>query len=779
MVETLMRIYSITIILLLSTHLLFGQTDSVNLFNILNPGDLKIHPKTEILEVVSASRTNKDIEKLPMEIYVVMHEDIINNNCYSLVDVLKIVPGIKFSQPGSGQMGEEFYIRGFTGNQYTKILINGISVKPTVVSGMPIGRQLPIRQAERIEIILGSTAAVYGANAVSGVINIILKEAAQGAFVRGDVSLGEKGYNYVNFMIGGKAGKNNNILKYSFYGSKDEFPNMNIALGHENAYNPLLFFESPNNSVMLGGTMYNMNEITPNLLQQHNITTDEFINEHYMPYYEGDLTQPLVTELGSSSHQLGLNLNYRGLRIEYSKMYRKTHSSIGQSPLLLKFNDPNTYWGEAISRTLIGYETQLGDKLSSSTTMSLLSYQMDNRSSISTTFIAEKKYRFSASNDYRVEQFFTWGLSKSIEIVSGIEYVFSENIPITNFLDQPFTVRDIGLFRRENIPSDPILGRFGYNVVSFNNFSVFGQAYYMKQNSTFVLGGRYDLNSLYGNSLSPRIGLLRKITERLKIYSSLGFGYKAPPTSLIYESLAYILPETIDSVNYLIIPNKNLHPERFIEFDIGFRRKFFDKWHISLLMFYNEINNLILNQNRSVAEFNLYQASAWNDSVIYRSNFKQAVSRVYGVQGVVKINDIIEEWNLDLEGSAVFSERNTHLPHLRTISNWFLNFESAPKHFGKVKLSMEPVKNLYIGINSSWYSTWFRNIIHVQDVDGYFSMDFHTNYHLNSNLRIYIDMINLFDRKYYGSGTGLMGTNNTLNPQYRRNIRIGLTYKLN
>ena len=43
-------------------------------------------------------------------------------------------------------------------------------VRPSVVGAMPIGSQLPIRQAERIEVIYGPAATIYGADAASGVI---------------------------------------------------------------------------------------------------------------------------------------------------------------------------------------------------------------------------------------------------------------------------------------------------------------------------------------------------------------------------------------------------------------------------------------------------------------------------------------------------------------------------------------------------------------------------------------------------------------------------------
>ena len=61
-------------------------------------------------------------------------------------------------------------MRGLLGNSKTRILINGTPIRPFSQDGMDIGAQLPIRQADRIEIVLGPGASLYGSDAVAGVI---------------------------------------------------------------------------------------------------------------------------------------------------------------------------------------------------------------------------------------------------------------------------------------------------------------------------------------------------------------------------------------------------------------------------------------------------------------------------------------------------------------------------------------------------------------------------------------------------------------------------------
>src|SRR4030042_4502329 len=160
----------------------------------LDAEDLAFSIYTAEMNVISASRSSKSIAELPITIYVVTREEIIKNHYNSLIDIIESLPGVRISQPGSGELGESFELRGLVGNLYTMILINGLPIKPSAVIGMPIGSQLPVRQAERIEVIYGPAAAVYGADAVSGVINIIPKEADKGTFVMGDISLGQLDY---------------------------------------------------------------------------------------------------------------------------------------------------------------------------------------------------------------------------------------------------------------------------------------------------------------------------------------------------------------------------------------------------------------------------------------------------------------------------------------------------------------------------------------------------------------------------------------------------------
>ena len=96
-------------------------------------------------KAISATRSLEEVNAIPFTVWVVTADDILRNGFITLGDVLRSAPGVRVSQPGNALEGETFMLRGLSGNQYVKVLINDVPINPTVAPGMPIGYQLPIR----------------------------------------------------------------------------------------------------------------------------------------------------------------------------------------------------------------------------------------------------------------------------------------------------------------------------------------------------------------------------------------------------------------------------------------------------------------------------------------------------------------------------------------------------------------------------------------------------------------------------------------------------------
>ncbi len=191
-----------------------------------------------------------------------------------------------------------------------------------------------------------------------------------------------------------------------------------------------------------------------------------------------------------------------------------------------------------------------------------------------------------------------------------------------------------------------------------------------------------------------------------------------------------------------------------------------------------------------MAELNLPRAIINPDTatVLTKVNEKNAISRLYGLQANIIFNDIVKAINLDAELSITLGKSSQKFPDIIEIATNFLgNFKLVPNHFGQLKVSMEPAKNLYIQVSSIWESSWLRVIIPFKefynnifrDFDGFYSMDVVADYRIGSNLSTFIKITNIFDERYGGPGYSGMNTPLPYSPQAGRTIQVGLTYTLN
>lgn len=783
----------ITLLLLIQFSVIgFGQVldDSTSLHliqpSILNANNLIKSDTPDEQRVISASRSEKYLSDLPLTIYVISHEEIILNGYITLADALKKLPGIQVSQPGTGEFSEGFQLRGLSGNQYTKILVNNLPIKPSVVAGMPISSQIPIRQAERIEVIYGPAAAAYGADAVTGVINIVLKKADKGTFVRGDIFIGEGNFNYTNFTIGGKAGKNKNILEYSFYGNKKEQRSLNSHTGHEQAYNPLAELQHMGRKINLNGDLYDPMDITTELLTTYGLSLKDFTSQYYGISYNGSLTVPDFEDMSASGHMIGCNLNFRGVGLTFSNMNRKNHSSMGLSPLLYKYDNPQNYWAENIQQFTLSY-THDFRKVSITTNMLFLNYSMDNTSSLGLTRLTyDRAYIYSSSEDFLFEQLATFIPTSNSEIIIGATYQGSNNLPLTNIMDKPFN-RNLYNMSEGTYNQNSILGNFGINPVTYHNISSFAQGFLVYKRFHFLSGLRYDYNSLYGSSINPRIAILYKLSANYSLITSGGFAYKAPPSSLTYRSLAYEPYNEPGKIKYLAIPAPSLDPEKYKSLEIGLQRNTTHRVILNLSGFYNVISNPIVNQFVPVDIGQYPDATPASDSLWATSyvNAKGVVSRLYGVQANILFKDIFSKYHINGELNLTLSRQSDQAPEL--IEFIKSNLQLMPSHIGQFSISAKPNRHLYLRANMVWMSQWIRMLIPFEeiysklfkDVDGFFSLDLNANILLDHNLIITLKANNILDEKYGGFGASAIESQMIYNPQMGRNFSIGLSYMFN
>jgi iron complex outermembrane recepter protein len=153
------------------------------------------------VQVTSVSRKEQVLARTAAAVFVISQEDIRRSGAINLADALRMAPGVNVAQLNANTWAVT--IRGFNSRYADKILvlIDGRSVY-TPNWGGPNWDQLgmPVDDIERIEVIRGPGASVWGANAVNGVINIITRksQATQGSVLmaRGGNKEGSGRYQY-------------------------------------------------------------------------------------------------------------------------------------------------------------------------------------------------------------------------------------------------------------------------------------------------------------------------------------------------------------------------------------------------------------------------------------------------------------------------------------------------------------------------------------------------------------------------------------------------------
>lgn len=182
------------------------------------------------IEVTSVSGYAERLSDAAASIYVITAEDIRRSGSRTLPEALRLAPNLQVAR--SSASGYAISARGFNNDNGLAnkllVLIDGRTVYSLSLSGVFWDMQdVMLEDIERIEVISGPGATLWGANAVNGVINVITRSAknTQGALVSLGGGNREMG---AAFRYGGKFGSDGH---FRVYGKTDSFQNTKVANG--------------------------------------------------------------------------------------------------------------------------------------------------------------------------------------------------------------------------------------------------------------------------------------------------------------------------------------------------------------------------------------------------------------------------------------------------------------------------------------------------------------------------------------------------------------------
>ena len=175
------------------------------------------------IEVVSVSKKAQKLSDAAAAISVITQEDIRRSGANSVPEALRLVPGLQVAQIDSNKWA--IGCRGF-GTRFTNkllVLMDGRTIYTPLYSGVFWDAQdTVLEDIDRIEVIRGPGATMWGANAVNGVINIVTKNAGetQGTLVSGGGGSEDQVFGTVRY--GGKIDEDSYYRIYAKYLNRDD-----------------------------------------------------------------------------------------------------------------------------------------------------------------------------------------------------------------------------------------------------------------------------------------------------------------------------------------------------------------------------------------------------------------------------------------------------------------------------------------------------------------------------------------------------------------------------
>src|SRR5436190_841855 len=184
------------------------------------PGDLTDLSLEELMkvEITTPARKEQKLIDTPSAVFVIRPEDIRRTGARSIPEALRMAPGLQVAQLDANKWA--ISSRGFNGRFSDKLLVlmDGRSVYTPIFSGVYWEVQDTfLEDIERIEVIRGPGATLWGANAVNGVINIITKPASETQGVAASGGVGTDHRDFASARYGGAIGDSVHYRAYAKY----------------------------------------------------------------------------------------------------------------------------------------------------------------------------------------------------------------------------------------------------------------------------------------------------------------------------------------------------------------------------------------------------------------------------------------------------------------------------------------------------------------------------------------------------------------------------------
>lgn len=522
--------------------------------------------------VVTATRTENDVKNVPASTQIITSSDIKKSGATNVRDAITDFANITMTRKVRGG-GHEIIVRGMSTDK-SLIMVNGHRVA-NEADGSGLGNanaldRINVDNIEKIEIVKGPSSALYGSEAMGGVINIITKSSKEAEVRTGLVNSSEDFTNWWH-LDSGESGKFSATLDMRFNKIRrdgDDTDFLSDSFGTAQTYNFNANYHFNDHNYL----NFYVDHYTQNLkrdLYTHkrdNIKVD--FPEGMRPMGQTSMTgegsmEDALANYHYKQQTYGLSWNGKTARndwqiqtylskfdwksdIRYSGIF-KGHVPAGLNPMTGRMWDT------------IFYGFMAGDSGI---------YKNDVNVNSNKIFVIEGRNSTKINDNHR--------------ITYGAEYI-KNTVKGTNFGDDnQFGVTHIGSVSKNGVKKE-------ISEKEIDTYAAYLQDEINYGKWFIVPAIRYDHHENFGSHTSPKLGLTYKANDTFRVKANYGKGFKAPTIQNLYCKLVtHMGPAGIITVN----PNANLRPETSNSWDVGVEKEW-GKISTSLVYFDTKLENMI------------------------------------------------------------------------------------------------------------------------------------------------------------------------------------------
>ncbi|UCV07360.1 TonB-dependent receptor plug domain-containing protein [Dechloromonas denitrificans] len=684
-------------------------TDSVSELLPLSLEDLIATP------VITASRRQEGREKTPAHIMVITREQMRDRRYKSLADLLEDLPGVDFQRGTRSSQYNNFVFQGHVSNNKLLILLDGVRIDHPAGGKIPIAENFSLYFAKQVEVLYGPAAALYGADAFAGVINIIT-EKAEGASGKVSAGFGSFGSLEGDFLTSGKLGENFSLTAGAHYQQSDR---AKLDKYYAKDY--------------------------------PKVDAKTFAGNTVIP---AAAREDYVGGISSQSQYFRLDAGDR-LTVGFYRNRFKSLTSTGDTTASALYLD-NARWDTTIDTWYGKYRFDISSSLSSETVIDYSRYEIDPQSRYLNIFtdFQNEGYDYSKARRQGIEQNFNWRASDEHAVLAGLayrDYYALETPDLPRPYDTSKGPREQGV----NYPNTtlPVQG-FETSYYSWSGY-VQWQAQWTPTLSTMV-GVRQDWYSTYGSSTNPRLGIVWQAVPGSYLKLLYGEAFRAPSPDESVSAFGSFTGAKDGSGRYIgvnfRVPNTALEPEKSKNLSLTWDWRPRKDFNLVSNLYHAKVTDVIVTSNETVSTQNIPGA------ILSKTSAKQNGGRDDYV-GV----DLIPQWQIHLAGAWTADLWGSYSYIKGTTQDSLNGIEWDQTYIATHKLKLGTTFRyqdwLTVTPRLQWIgetNTGVKNTLAPGErlkTDAHTLASLHLGIHklAGEHLSLYVDIYNLFDERYYAA----------------------------